>query len=123
MTIGERIRLIREKSDDKKISMASFAEIIGVTSGAVSQWENGQKVPSASVIKLICNKFNVRENWLLKEEGEMFVNLSKKEQLEDFFRDVEDNDMKVRLIEALSKLTTDDWEHIIQMYNRITSNN
>ena len=73
MTIGERIRIVRSKTLGRKISMASFADKIGVTSGAVSQWENNQKTPSNSVIVLICKEFGINEEWLRNGTGDMFA--------------------------------------------------
>lgn len=43
------IRLIKKLG----ISQSSFAESLGVTSMAVSHWVNGNKNPSAPVMKLI----------------------------------------------------------------------
>ena len=41
------IRKIRER---KKISQESLAALIGVTQGAVSQWESGKTMPTAQNI-------------------------------------------------------------------------
>ena len=41
------IRKIRER---KKISQGSLAALIGVTQGAVSQWESGKTTPTAQNI-------------------------------------------------------------------------
>lgn len=71
MTIGERIRKIRYEIEPKKMSMAAFAQKIGVTSGAVSQWETGDRVPPKSTLLSISREFKINETWLLTGEGEM----------------------------------------------------
>lgn len=80
-TVGDRIRMVRECISDKKISMASFADKLGVTSGAVSQWENNQRTPSSAVIVLICKEFNISEEWLRTGKGEMMCPLERDEEI------------------------------------------
>lgn len=47
MMIGNRLRDLREK---KSITQAQIAEQLGITQGAVSQWESGVTNPSISTV-------------------------------------------------------------------------
>lgn len=69
MDIGNRIKKIRKELD---LTQAEFAAKIGSVQNTVTGYENGRRNPSAPVISLICERFNVREEWLRNGEGEMF---------------------------------------------------
>lgn len=59
------IRHIRQRL---KMSQESFAEAIGVTQGAVSQWENGATKPSFKAVFAISKLLNITIEQLLAEE-------------------------------------------------------
>ena len=61
--IGEFIKKLRK---DNHLTQKDFAELFGVTYQAVSKWENGQNMPDISILKEICNKFNVDINEILE---------------------------------------------------------
>ena len=69
MDIGSRIKKIRKELD---LTQTEFAARIGSVQNTVTGYENGRRNPSAPVIALICEKFDVREEWLRNGEGEMF---------------------------------------------------
>ena len=69
MDIGSRIKKIRKELD---LTQTEFAAKIGSVQNTVTGYENGRRNPSAPVIALICEKFDVREEWLRPGEGEMF---------------------------------------------------
>ena len=69
MDIGSRIKKIRKELD---LTQTEFAAKIGSVQNTVTGYENGRRNPSAPVIALICEKFDVREEWLRTGEGEMF---------------------------------------------------
>jgi transcriptional regulator with XRE-family HTH domain len=54
--IGNYIVELRE---NKKLKKYEFAEILGISPSAVSQWEKGKTAPDESSIVNICNNFNV----------------------------------------------------------------
>ena len=70
MTIGERIKELRKHS--LKLTQTEFGEKIGLKQAAVGLYENGQRGISDQSISLICQAFNVREEWLREGKGEMF---------------------------------------------------
>jgi len=81
LEIFERIRYLRKEK--LKLSMDKFGEALGVKRDVINNIERNrlarpeQKEP---LYKLICNEFNVRYEWLMTGEGEMF-----NETQEEFF--------------------------------------
>lgn len=63
--IGQVIKDIRKKHN---LTQADFANKYNVTYQAVSKWENGKNLPDISLIKQICNDFNINLNNLLEGE-------------------------------------------------------
>lgn len=62
--INERVKEIRLKNN---LSMAKFADVIGVSPGNVGDWEGGKKksVPSAAALIAISSSFDVSLDWLM----------------------------------------------------------
>ena len=69
MTIGERIKTIRE---ELKMTQANFASKLGTARNTIANYEIGRREPMEATIKAICREFNVNYFWLTKGEGEMF---------------------------------------------------
>ena len=110
MTIRERIaRLI----DVSGMTKTDFASKLNVTQAYISKITNKGSVPSDRLIEDICEKFNVNENWLRTGEGEMFIELSRDEQIAEFVGrtlSTESESFKKRFIAMLAKLDESDWE-------------
>ena len=62
MTIGENIRRLRRERD---ITQETLAEMLGVTSQSVSQWENGRTAPDISQIPPLAHIFEVSADVIL----------------------------------------------------------
>lgn len=60
--IGARIRKYR---DDRGISQKELAEKIGISSGRISNWEQGINRPNADIIAMICKALDVSASELL----------------------------------------------------------
>ena len=54
-----------------KLNQSEFGEKIGLKVGAISKMEQGGSTVTEQSIKLICEKFNVRREWLTEGTGEM----------------------------------------------------
>lgn len=81
LEIYERIRLLRK--EHLKLSQEKFGEILGVNRSNINNIEGNRLVKPEQkepLYKLICKEFNVRYEWLMTGEGEMF-----NESQEDFF--------------------------------------
>ena len=116
--MNERIKQVRLST---KLSQTEFAEKILVSRSAVCKMESGENSPSEQTVKLICQEFNVNEDWLRTGSGEMFVELSKDEQISAMLGEIQrlgDENFKYRLVSALCKLSESDWtalENLVDM--------
>lgn len=70
LEIGDRIKKIRI---DKNLNQSEFAEYLGIGQAALSSLEKGIRNVTDRNIFLICENFNVNENWLRTGEGDMFI--------------------------------------------------
>jgi len=59
---GERLAQLRENKD---MNQRELAEALGVTRGAVSMWEIGQRTPDSNTLQKIASFFNVSIDYLL----------------------------------------------------------
>ena len=106
----DRIKKIRKELD---LTQQEFADRIGIARGNIAAYEVGKNAPSDSVISLICREFSVNENWLRTGEGDMFMELSRDEQIEEFFGNLlqgEEDPFKRRLISGLAALDENGWK-------------
>lgn len=120
LTIGNRIELIRKK---KKLSRRAFAEKFGVSESVIVNIEFDRlKKPDQkeALYRLICQEFDINENWLRTGEGEMEVELSKEEYITDFVSRIlktKEDSFKKRYINMLSRLDEKGWEALEQVAN------
>ena len=108
--MNERIKKIRKALD---LTQQKFADQLGVKRNTVGQWECGINAVTDQVINSICREFDVNENWLRTGEGEMFIELSRDEQIAEFVGrtlSTESESFKKRFIAMLAKLDESDWQ-------------
>lgn len=106
----DRIKKIRKELD---LTQQEFADRIGIARGNIAAYEVGKNAPSDSVMSLICREFSVNENWLRTGEGDMFMELSRDEQIEEFIGNLlqgEEDSFKRRLISGLAALDENGWK-------------
>ena len=106
----DRIKNLRETID---LTQQKFADKLGIARNNIAGYETGKRSPSDAVINLICREFNVNESWLRTGEGEMFVEVTRDEQIVDFIGSTlkdESDSFKRRFLSVLSTLKEDDWE-------------
>ena len=72
MSEGKRIKELREEILD--LNQEDFGAKIHRGKSTISQIENGKQPVEPSLRQSICHVFNVREEWLLNGNGEMFNN-------------------------------------------------
>ena len=95
------------------MTQQEFADRIGTKRNIIAKYETDTNVPSAAVISLICKEFNVNEEWLREGKGEMFIKMTRDEEIATFIGKTlhsEEDSFKKRLISALSALNESDWE-------------
>ena len=56
MSIGDNFKQIRK---DKKLKLADFAKVLGVSQSYISQIENNKTIPNKRFLKLFCLLFEV----------------------------------------------------------------
>lgn len=111
-TISTRIMQVVEANGGNK---SEFARKLNVTPAYISKLcKNADSVPSDRTISDICHEFNVNERWLRTGEGEMFVKLSRSQEISAFMGDIlsGEPDFRARLIAALSRLTAEQWKQL-----------
>ncbi|MGL4762827.1 MAG: helix-turn-helix domain-containing protein [Sarcina sp.] len=54
------------------LTQKEFAESLDLFRTTISSYESGSKVPSDKTLRLITKTFNVNENWLIDNTGDMF---------------------------------------------------
>lgn len=123
MTQGERVKVIRKELN---LTLEKFGKSLGVGKTAISKIENNERNLTDQMIISICREFNVRKEWLVDGYGEMFIPLSRDEQIEEFMGKVlrdEPNNFKKRLISVLAKLSENEWEVLEKKLKEIVSEN
>ena len=102
------------------LTQQKLADKLGVKQNTIAQYEMGRNEPSDAVIVSICREFGVSEDWLRNGNGDMFIPMTRDEEIASFIggvqADVEDT-FKKRFISALAKLSTEEWkaiEHLIE---------
>lgn len=119
LNMCERFKEIRTQL---KMRQGDFAKEIKTTQGHVSDIENKRKGVSDRVVEIICLKFNVNENWFRTGKGNMFIELTKEEEIASFIGGVlrdEDDSFKKRLISGLAALDETGWEVLENFLNSI----
>lgn len=60
---------------ERDITQESFARAIGKTQGAVSQWLNGTRTPSASSVARICSAYGLDQDDIVSERHGLYAKL------------------------------------------------
>lgn len=118
--MNNRIRKLRKTLG---LSQAEFGEKIGVKQTTVAGYETGGRTPLDVVVSLICREFNVSERWLRTGEGDMFVSVSKKQEIEAFARRIMSetpDDFRLRFFAALAELNEEHWKLIEEIVEKIS---
>ncbi|MBS5463848.1 helix-turn-helix transcriptional regulator [Clostridium sp.] len=108
--MNERIKELRKVLG---LSREEFANKLGLKSrGKIENIELGRTSPDEPFLDLICKTYNINPEWLRTGQGEMFIELSKDEQIEDFIGELlsdEEDSFKRRLISGLAALDENGW--------------
>ena len=118
-----RIKDIRSKLGECGKTQEEFAAYLGIPKSNLASYESGRRTPSESVIRLICAKCNVNEEWLRTGNGEMFPERTRNQELSAFFNEavgMVDTDFRKRFLAALSKLNENDWKTLQKIAEELT---
>lgn len=111
--INQRFRELRKAC---KKSQEEWADIMGLSRSGIADIEAGRRNVIEKHIRLLSiesidGKY-INEEWIRTGDGEPFKRLTRNQVITDFAADLikEDESFKARLIEALAKLSDDEWE-------------
>lgn len=123
INMKDRIKALRTSLG---LTQSRFAESVGVKQNTVAQYEIGRNPPTDTVITLICNKYNVNEQWLRNGEGEMFNPLVPHEEIAKLIKAVDNTDesnegecFRRALISALARIPPDKWGEIAKFVDTL----
>jgi transcriptional regulator with XRE-family HTH domain len=86
MEINKRLKFLRKKLG---IKQGVFAERMRIKQGTLSDIENCKSILSDRNIKIICDEFNVNEDWLRTGMGDIFaVRIRLMDELHAIFNDL-----------------------------------
>lgn len=115
LTQGERVKDIRKTLN---LTLEKFGQCVGVGKSAISNIEKGDRNLTEQMLKSICREFNVNESWLRDGTGEMFVDISRDEEIAEFVGRTlahESETFKKDFISMLSRLDESDWKVLEKM--------
>ena len=108
--MNERLKKLRKTLD---MTQQEFADKIGIKRNSLANYETGRNTPIDAIGVYICREFNVNEEWLRTGKGEMFIQLSRNEEIAEFVGQLmsdEDDSFKKRLISGLAALDENGWK-------------
>ena len=118
--MNERIKELRAAL---KMSQEELGKWLGISKSGVSDIEVGRRSVTEQHI-LMLGMHDVNEHWLRDGTGEMFVKISKDEQIAAFIGDLlkdEEDSFKRRLITMLSRLSEKEWEVLAEKANELVN--
>lgn len=106
----DRLKKLRKALN---LTQQKFADKLGVKQNTIAQYEMGRNDPSDAVIISICREFNVSEEWIRTGKGDMFIPMTRDEEIATFIGSIQadvDDTFKKRLISVLAKLDENEWD-------------
>lgn len=119
MTIGDRIKIVRETSGKNQ---RDFASSIKISQPALAMFENGQREPKDIHIEQICMKYDVSDDWLRTGNGEPTIKRTRNQEIQEFANDTMDEvdeSFRKRFVRALSRLDEAEWEVLEKIVNEM----
>lgn len=117
---NERFKKLRK---DCEKSQEEWGKVLGISRAGVCDIEAGRRNVTEKHIKLLTanpidNKI-INAEWLRTGEGKPFKTLTRNQTITDFAADLikEEESFKARLIEALAKLSEQEWEVLEKVAN------
>ena len=118
LTLGERIKKVRKALD---LTQQEFADRIGMKRNSIAQVEMGRNTSEQTIFS-ICREFNVNETWLRTGEGELFLQLSRDEEIAAYLGQIMSDDedsFRRRMISVLCRLSTEEWAILERMAQKL----
>ena len=119
ININTRIKELRKHFGE---TQEVFSTKIGLSRNFIAQMETGAKVPSDRTINDICREYEVNEDWLRYGVGEMFKPKTREDSIAELTIELlkdEPDSFRNRVVSALAKLSSDEWEVLEELVNDI----
>ena len=117
--MNERIKEIRQALG---LTLEKFGARLGVARSTISNIEAGRINCTQRMLNDICREFNVNPDYLAGTSDQMFLQMTRSDQLAAFFGDVlrdEEEDFRRRFISALAQMTTAEWKLLEKVLDRM----
>jgi len=118
MSINERIKVLRKTL---KLTQTNFGEKVAIAQGHLTNIETGKRDVTEKNIKIICFEFNVSESWLRTGEGDIFNNLSRKDEI--IIPQDCNNEFAKNFAKVLSRLNDSDWDVLEKIVHMLLEEN
>lgn len=118
-TLGERLKAAIK---DSKRQAKDIAEELGITATYLSNICTNRMTPSDRLIMDICRLLGINKRWLMTGKGDMYDPEDRLQAIARLTNDIledADDSFKSRLIVALSKLNSEDWNTLKKIYTEI----
>ena len=106
----ERMKELRKAL---KMTQQELADTLHIKRTNIGNYESGVSSPTDSVIALICREFGVSEDWLRNGNGDMFIPMTRDEEIASFIGGVQadvDDIFKKKIISILARLDEKEWD-------------
>lgn len=118
MSVNSRFKEVRKIL---KQTQKQYAEELGISQAHLSNIENERDNPSLSLVKLVCVKFGVSEEWLTEEKGEIFSKDNGFDTVTDEGLRAKYHTMKDFLEKQIAEQTGENLKNIVQAYSHFVS--
>ena len=113
--MDKRIKKVRQFYG---LTQSDFGQRIGVKGNTVTNYENGLRSPSETVLMAISREFGISLEWLKDGTGDMLIPVSRNDEIAMFAADIikePDTSFRKRLVEVLAQLNEQQWETLAQI--------
>lgn len=119
--MNERIKQIRTENG---LTQQEFADRLRVSRSNIANYENGNRVPVDAMISLICEKFNINEDWLRYGKEPMKKESTRAEEITALVASALNgsNDFKKAVIQAICNRTDKELEALDKLLRDIYDN-
>lgn len=111
----DRLRSIQKQN---KMTMQRFADFLGIPKPTLEGYMYGTRTPNTAFINLVCDRFNVSEEWLRTGKEPMYRGMDREKAVYAAIKkarpDMPDSFPK-DFAAAMAKLSEDDWLFIARM--------
>lgn len=118
MSTNNRMKTLRKHLN---LNQAEFGQKIGLKNGAISWMEKEGNTITKQNIKIICDTFNVSENWLLNGEGDMFRPADEPDILDRLQQELKLTSQEMEIIRTFVELSPEQRRMGIEFVQTFTS--